>query len=160
MRNKYPGTCYRCGERVEAGEGHFERYQGVWLTQHDLCAVKYRGVPKLPYHLPRATDKKPYKGGRTMNQRKDKGDILHAEFVPPQPTGNRAVVHMTIDVLVEVQETDSWNDMVEQAKEELRKRIKEGKGFLPFRTKADMIHDNTTVDYIQQRITIDPKRSW
>lgn len=25
MRNKYPGTCYRCGKRVEAGQGHFEK---------------------------------------------------------------------------------------------------------------------------------------
>lgn len=25
MRNKYAGTCYVCGKRVEAGQGHFER---------------------------------------------------------------------------------------------------------------------------------------
>jgi hypothetical protein len=95
-----------------------------------------------------------------MTERKDMGDLPQAEFVPPKATGNRAVVAMTIDVLVEVQETDSWNDMVEQAKEDLRKRVVPGKGFLPFRSKADMIHDNTTVDHMQQRITIDPKRSW
>jgi len=43
MRNKYPGTCYRCGKRVEAGEGHFERQRGEWLTQHADCAIAKRG---------------------------------------------------------------------------------------------------------------------
>ena len=56
MRNKYPGTCYRCGERVEAGEGHFERITHShrrkwnapklrgWYVQHADCAIKYRGT--------------------------------------------------------------------------------------------------------------------
>lgn len=42
MRNKYPGTCYRCGKPVKAGEGHFERYKGGWRTQHASCCVKAR----------------------------------------------------------------------------------------------------------------------
>ena len=29
-RNRYPGTCYCCGEYVPTGFGHFERYQGHW----------------------------------------------------------------------------------------------------------------------------------
>jgi hypothetical protein len=45
MRNKYPGTCYRCGKRVEVGEGHFERIPGKgWRVQHAECAIKYRGT--------------------------------------------------------------------------------------------------------------------
>lgn len=44
MRNKYPGTCYRCGKRVEANQGHFERYNNAWRTQHAECAIKYRGT--------------------------------------------------------------------------------------------------------------------
>lgn len=59
MRNKFPGTCYRCGENVEANAGHFERFSqrvhglkwpehlklyGRWLTQHADCAIKYRGT--------------------------------------------------------------------------------------------------------------------
>lgn len=44
MRNKYSGTCYRCGERVEVGAGHFERHAGGWRTQHASCAIKHRGV--------------------------------------------------------------------------------------------------------------------
>lgn len=44
MRNQYPGTCYRCGHRVEAGEGHFERMQGGWRIQHAGCAIQYRGT--------------------------------------------------------------------------------------------------------------------
>ena len=45
MRNRYPGTCYRCGQRVEAGAGHFERHGGGWRTQHAECAIAYRRRP-------------------------------------------------------------------------------------------------------------------
>ncbi|MEO1772519.1 hypothetical protein [Candidatus Enterococcus ferrettii] len=44
MRNKYPGYCYRCGEYVDAGKGHFERVRGHWRVQHADCAIKYRGT--------------------------------------------------------------------------------------------------------------------
>ena len=42
MRNRFPGTCYRCGGHVAKGAGHFERHQGGWRTQHADCAVKAR----------------------------------------------------------------------------------------------------------------------
>lgn len=45
MRNKYPGICYRCGRRVEVGDGHFERFRGGWRTQHASCAIEHRGTP-------------------------------------------------------------------------------------------------------------------
>lgn len=45
MRNRYPGTCYRCGGRVEVGDGHFERFRGGWRTQHATCAIQFRGTP-------------------------------------------------------------------------------------------------------------------
>lgn len=51
MRNRYPGNCYRCGERVEAGAGHFEKIMGVtrgWRTQHAECAIAYRGYQQKP----------------------------------------------------------------------------------------------------------------
>lgn len=56
MRNKFPGTCYRCGKQVPAGEGHFERAPASRMTmaerargakfrvQHADCAIKYRGT--------------------------------------------------------------------------------------------------------------------
>lgn len=44
MRNRYPGTCYRCGGHVEKGEGHFERHQGDWRTQHADCAIRAREI--------------------------------------------------------------------------------------------------------------------
>lgn len=49
MRNRFPGTCYRCGKRVEAGEGHFEKIKKAgpgpkWRTQHADCAIQYRGT--------------------------------------------------------------------------------------------------------------------
>lgn len=42
MRNKYPGICYRCGETVAPKDGHFERFQGSWRTQHASCAITFR----------------------------------------------------------------------------------------------------------------------
>ena len=45
MRNRYPGTCYRCGEPVAAGEGHFERNGRAWRTQHADCAIRWSGKP-------------------------------------------------------------------------------------------------------------------
>jgi hypothetical protein len=45
MRNQYPGTCYRCGKLVAAGDGHFERFRGGWRTQHATCAIEFRGIP-------------------------------------------------------------------------------------------------------------------
>lgn len=45
MRNRYPGVCYRCGETVAPGDGHFERFAGGWRTQHANCAILWRGTP-------------------------------------------------------------------------------------------------------------------
>lgn len=45
MRNKFPGTCYRCGEHVPAGDGHFERFKGSFRVQHATCAIQHRGTP-------------------------------------------------------------------------------------------------------------------
>jgi hypothetical protein len=95
-----------------------------------------------------------------MNERKDMGELPKAEVVPPTPTGKKAVVVLQIDILVEVVENDSYTDMLEQAKAEAQKRVKEGKGFLPFRSSGKTIYDATTVDYLQQRLTINPTRSW
>lgn len=44
MRNRYPGTCYRCGKTVDAGDGHFERHNGGWRTQHASCAIAHRNA--------------------------------------------------------------------------------------------------------------------
>jgi hypothetical protein len=47
MRNRYPGTCYRCGKHCAAGDGHFEKIPGTrngWRVQHANCAIKYRGT--------------------------------------------------------------------------------------------------------------------
>ena len=42
MRNKFPGTCYRCGKHVAKGEGNFERHKGSWRLQHAECAIQAR----------------------------------------------------------------------------------------------------------------------
>lgn len=47
MRNQYPGSCYRCNKRVEAGAGHFERFGNSWRLQHADCAIEHRGRPDI-----------------------------------------------------------------------------------------------------------------
>lgn len=49
MRNKYGGPCYRCGQWVRPGEGHFEKVRDRgspvrWRTQHAECAIAYRNT--------------------------------------------------------------------------------------------------------------------
>jgi len=48
-RNKYKGVCYRCGETVDPGEGHYQlsyRHDGKFILQHADCAIKHRGSKK------------------------------------------------------------------------------------------------------------------
>jgi len=55
MKNKFKGTCYRCGKDVLPGEGHVETldkrrrtadnnyvFTAGWRVQHKDCAIKYR----------------------------------------------------------------------------------------------------------------------
>jgi len=43
MRNRFPGTCYRCGKHCAAGDGYFEkRPYGGWRVQHATCAIEHR----------------------------------------------------------------------------------------------------------------------
>jgi hypothetical protein len=42
MRNKYKGPCYKCGQVVEVGAGHFERIRGGWRTIHADCVFTQR----------------------------------------------------------------------------------------------------------------------
>lgn len=37
MRNRYPGTCYKCGCQVPIGYGFFERYKGGWRVKCVKC---------------------------------------------------------------------------------------------------------------------------
>ena len=48
MRNTYQGVCYRCGEIVAPGKGHFEKTYAAgrsWRVQHADCAIRWRGKP-------------------------------------------------------------------------------------------------------------------
>ena len=45
MRNRFGGKCYRCGEWVAPGDGHFERFRASFRVQHALCAIEHRGTP-------------------------------------------------------------------------------------------------------------------
>lgn len=47
-RNRYPGTCYSCGEHVPVGYGHFERYQGGWRIKCVKCASGRKVTDKDP----------------------------------------------------------------------------------------------------------------
>lgn len=93
-----------------------------------------------------------------MNQRKDMGST--SEVVPPKPTGNKATVIMQIAVMVEVNESDDYNHMVYQAKEQLRKRVVEGKGFFPFGSKAERIHNDVEVEELKYHTIVEPRSKW
>lgn len=96
-----------------------------------------------------------------MSERKDMGEIpSEGEFVPATRTGKKAVVIMTVKVMVEVEESDDWNDMTEQAKNSLNGRIIEGKGFYPFSAKTDTIHTNLNVLDLKYRTFVDEKSRW
>lgn len=91
---------------------------------------------------------------------KNMGNIYTGDFVPPTRTGKKAVVEMEIKVLVEVFESDDWNDMANQAKDSLNKRIVEGKGFYPFSARPSTIHTNAEVDRMKQNIFVDGRSIW
>ena len=62
MRNRYPGTCYRCGQPVAKGAGHFEKVRGSrparWLTKHAECAIADREAAAANFAL-KAQEVKP-----------------------------------------------------------------------------------------------------
>lgn len=82
------------------------------------------------------------------------------DVMPPKRSGKKAVVFKMIEVLVEVEESDSYYDMVEQADEKLRKHVVDGKGFIPYRSTTTMIQESTTVNELVQKLTIQPGRGW
>lgn len=62
MRNKYSGLCYRCGEIVEKGQGHFEKNAkppAKWKLQHASCCLKAKHEPKL--NQKELQERKPWK---------------------------------------------------------------------------------------------------
>lgn len=95
-----------------------------------------------------------------MNQRKDMGELPKTELVPPKRTGKKAVVIMTMEVMVEVKDSDDWNDMVEQAKDQLNKRVVEGKGFYPYYARSKTIHTDVEVEELKHRTFVEQRGQW
>jgi hypothetical protein len=85
---------------------------------------------------------------------------MEEQVVPPKRSGKKAVVFMKMDVLVEVEESNDYYDMINQAEEKLKKHVVSGKGFFPFRHNADMVQDNSTVDDMIQKLTVQPGTGW
>lgn len=81
------------------------------------------------------------------------------EVVEPRRTGRKATAIMVIEVLVEVEESESFYDMEEQAKTKLQKHVVEGKGFFPFRSYCETIHE-MPINHVIDSTTINPRRSW
>lgn len=79
---------------------------------------------------------------------------------PPVATGKKATVVMQVEIMVEVWETNCFNDMTRQAREQLRKRVVEGKGFVPFASKAERIHNDVEVDEMKYHTIVEPGRRW
>lgn len=90
-----------------------------------------------------------------MSTQNDRGQI-----VPPTRTGHKATLMMQIDVMVEVNETDDYNDMVRQAKEALRKRVVESKGFYPFRSQCIALHPEVEVDDLRYQTEVQGGTKW
>jgi hypothetical protein len=57
MRNRYGGICYQCGEYVEAGAGHFERFCGGWRVHHVSCTLLRRD-PNMSEEKAKAIERK------------------------------------------------------------------------------------------------------
>lgn len=76
------------------------------------------------------------------------------------PTGRRATVALTIEVLVEVAETDGYHSTVELAKEDLRKRVLESKTFLPVAIRSERIYSDVTVQELKAATVVEPRRQW
>lgn len=93
-------------------------------------------------------------------QRKHMGDFYTSEVVPPTPTGRKATVIMQVEIMVEVNETDDYNDMVRQAKGALRKRVVEGKGFYPAASRAERIHNDVEVEELKYHTIVENRSRW
>lgn len=90
-----------------------------------------------------------------MSAQQDRGQI-----VPPTPTGHRATLMMRVEIMVEVAETDDYNAMVHEAKEQLRKRVIEGKGFYPFRSQCIALHPEVEVEDLRHQTEIQGGTKW
>lgn len=84
----------------------------------------------------------------------------YGEYVPPQPDGRKAVVAMNIQVLVEVNHTGDYFDMVQQAKEDIARRVVEAKTFLPMRMESDRIYSDVTVAELKTALVVPPNKRW
>lgn len=81
-------------------------------------------------------------------------------FVPPTPTGKKATVELVVRVFVEVEETDDYQHMVSQAKDSLRKRVIEGKGFYPFAARAERVHGDVEVEELKYHTVVETGGKW
>lgn len=51
MRNRFPGPCKDCGQRVEVGAGYFEKVPGTtrqWRVRHVHCTAVARAEAGKP----------------------------------------------------------------------------------------------------------------
>jgi hypothetical protein len=78
----------------------------------------------------------------------------------PQRTGKKATVAMKIEVYVEVEESDSYHDMVEQARIQLQKRVLPSKGFYPYSMESRQIYPDVLVDELKNATIVAPVRAW
>lgn len=79
---------------------------------------------------------------------------------PLQYTGKKATVALTIEVLVEIDETNSYQYDVEVAKEMLQKRVIESPTFLPMRVKCDRMYSDVKVQELKNTLIIQPGQRW
>ena len=84
-------------------------------------------------------------------ERKDAGHGSTYEVVPPALTGKKAVVLLKVGVMVEVNESDDWTHMVNQAKDEVARRVVDSKIFYPYSAEVEALHTDMEVDDLRYR---------
>ena len=141
-RNRYPGTCYCCGNWVPTGFGHFERHNGSWRIKCVKCASgsskcqckEVKRAIKL-----RDEELKRKRGGRDeikcpiCNYELKLCQCLFAGNWHPDRTKIREVVldHLyllTDEQIKHIQYLEKyWNtSYIDEEKEEIKRKLKDG----------------------------------
>lgn len=85
---------------------------------------------------------------------------MSQEVVPPERTGKKATVMVQIEVMVEVADSDSFSDMVAQAREQLKIRVFPAKVFHPYRMHVHNVHRGYTVEQLRYGTVVEPSKAW
>jgi|HigsolmetaAR203D_1030402.scaffolds.fasta_scaffold08808_4 hypothetical protein len=93
-------------------------------------------------------------------QDESQGEAIHAEYRAPETDGRKAVVELSIRVFVEVPHTGDYWDMVDRAKDDVRRRVVEAPTFWPASMESERVHPGMTVPELKDRTMFRPQARW